>query len=277
MRIDKVQNVGNFLIVNSSNDTNVNINYILKNNITCLSFNEYDGYTSSDIKEYSDLDGIKKIMVVSSIIDLSQLSLFHNLEDLYCSNTFKKKFNFQSLPNLKTLNIEWNKNAINIDSLENLKQLTLRKYNGDSNLFRSLKKLNSLSLIQGNLNSLDFLEYNRNIVFLSLAYLKNLTDIQELEYLSSNLVELELETCKKVNYGNTLHNLFRLEKLKISNSSDLVDLSFIENLNNLSFFSFVDTKIIDGNLSILKRLDYVGFDNKRHYDHVNENGKAIPK
>ena len=57
-----------------------------------------------------------------------------------------------------------------------------------------------------------------------------------------------------------------MKGLIISNCGDISSLDFIESMNNLKFLSFVDTNIIDGDLTPCLRLEYVGTIDKRHYN-----------
>ena len=55
--------------------------------------------------------------------------------------------------------------------------------------------------------------------------------------------------------------------LRISRCAPIPNLNFIEKMSSLKNMSFVETNVIDGNLYPCERLDFAGFDNKRHYTH----------
>ena len=95
--------------------------------------------------------------------------------------------------------------------------------------------------------------------------------------LSNTLEVLEITNCKKIKYEDVLFKMITLHKLILTASADLPDLSFISNLEKLKLFSFVDTNVLDGDLHILKDIEFVGFFNKRHYTHKNVDGKLVER
>ena len=58
-----------------------------------------------------------------------------------------------------------------------------------------------------------------------------------------------------------------LETLILSGCGNIQNLQFIKELPKLKHFSFVDSTIVDGNLEPCVGIDFVGFNNKRHYSH----------
>ena len=50
-------------------------------------------------------------------------------------------------------------------------------------------------------------------------------------------------------------------------------LAFVKELPHLEFISFWDTNVLDGNIKYCEGINYVGFDNKRHYTHKSEQFK----
>ena len=100
---------------------------------------------------------------------------------------------------------------------------------------------------------------------LELTYLSKLTDIDELIHLKK-LKVLSFEACKNVDF-TSISKIKNLEKLLMINCGELPSLQFIEDLPKLKFLVFNKTNVVDGDLSYCERLEYVGFDNKRHYTH----------
>lgn len=97
--------------------------------------------------------------------------------------------------------------------------------------------------------------------------ISKLQSLGELRNNASTLKELKIEACKNIKDFGVLTELTNLEKLSIVNCGELPSLRFIQNLPNLKFLVFLRTNILDGDLSYCKGIDYVAFDNKKHYSH----------
>ena len=125
-----------------------------------------------------------------------------------------------------------------------------------------------LSLRQAIINSLEGLNKLKSLNWLQVAHVRNIETLEGLE--SSSLKCLEIDTCKKITDFEKIARLHNLEKLILSNCGKIPTLKFISKMKNLKFLSFVNSEIIDGELSYCLELDYVGFNNKRHYTHTFE-------
>jgi protein phosphatase 1 regulatory subunit 7 len=64
--------------------------------------------------------------------------------------------------------------------------------------------------------------------------------------------------------------LKKLKILKLINCGDIPDLKFIKLMPELKAISFVDSNIVDGDLSHCIGLEFVGFLKKKSYSHVPE-------
>jgi hypothetical protein len=81
---------------------------------------------------------------------------------------------------------------------------------------------------------------------------------------------LHVSTSRKFHDLPELLNLQKLEVLCLNACGDLPDLKFLAEFSHLRDFRFVDTNVIDGDLSPLLRLpnlEYVGTLDKKHYSH----------
>ncbi len=208
-------------------------------------------------------------------IDSDQVVKFKNLTYLYMSSSLKKNMDLSVFKKLKYLNLEWNSKILNIGSLNSLTSLTLRKYKGNPMELVNLKVIKELIFIQGNIDSISFICNFNKLKKLGLFYLKTLVDLKPIQCV--NLEFLEIDSCKNLRYGDSLYSSKKLRQLKISNSSPIPNLSFVKKFKNLQFFSFVDTNIEDGDITPCIDLNYVGFDDKRHYNCKNIDGKALIK
>ena len=143
--------------------------------------------------------------------------------------------------------------------------------------------------------SLDDIPQTNQLLYLELNW-ANITDFCQIQRLSS-LKRLELHYCTKlendngltgisntlehlhINQSKKLHSLDEISKLKnlkvlcLNNCGPLESISFLRNLPNLIDFRFVDTNILDGDLTPIidhPSLKSVGFFNKRHYNNTRE-------
>jgi hypothetical protein len=83
------------------------------------------------------------------------------------------------------------------------------------------------------------------------------------------LTEILFDNCKAIEEIEILGELENLYWLKMIDLGEIKSLSFIKKIKSLRKISFVDTNILDGDLSYCKGLEYVGFLDKKHYSHKN--------
>ena len=58
-----------------------------------------------------------------------------------------------------------------------------------------------------------------------------------------------------------------LEELGFNDCKEIPSIRFIGNMKSLKKFTFVNTNVLDGDLSACTSLEYVGFLDKKHYSH----------
>lgn len=243
------------------------IEFLNKNNITKIEIDkEFKLKTLDFLKKCKNIEEVylNDDIEVQNFSELSQLS---NLNTLYLSE--QHHIDLSKIKKLEYLYLEGNNKNFNIDKCIHLKELYIWSYKPKSkNLveFRDLAYLEKLIIIQGNINSLDGIA-GLKLTKLELSYLRNLINIEALQGLSNTLTELEMENCKKIEGYEVLGNLKSVEWLKLVGCADIPNLSFIKQMPSLKKISFVDTNIVDGDLSPCVGLDFVGFMNKRHYSH----------
>ena len=93
---------------------------------------------------------------------------------------------------------------------------------------------------------------------------------QGIRYLVVNLEEIQIEKCKKIGDFEVLGKVKSLKKIILSESGEIKTLSFVKELNRIEFISFWGTNVLDGNINYCEGINYVGFDNKKHYTHKME-------
>lgn len=269
---------GNFLVIDTAIPTDKTINFINQNNIENIYINRSLGYNLLNIKPFSNLSGIKKLIVVGGEMNLQGIERFKGLEFLQCSCDITTEIDLSKFENLKELRITWFKQLKKLESLKKLEVLSLRNFKGSVEIIQELTSLQKLELPQSYvLKDLDFVKPLLKLKYFLISYGKVLQDISGLIDLSNTLEVLEITNCKKIKYEGLFLKMKNLCKIMLTSSADLPNLSFISSLENLKFFSFVNTNVIDGDLTMLEGLEYVGFLNKRHYTHKKVDGKLVKK
>lgn len=136
-----------------------------------------------------------------------------------------------------------------------------------------IKSLRYLIINFTNAESLKGIEKYPNLEKLELYYvikLKNINDI--ISHQNINL--LSIMKAKKVDDFSVIGKLKNIETLRICDCGDIPDLDFISDMNELKSISFVGSNVVNGDMSPLLNhfppLEFVGFNNKRHYSHSRE-------
>ncbi|MDP7979551.1 hypothetical protein [Bacillus multifaciens] len=248
--------------INTHNYTSVYIND-LKYKLTHVNFLKHCpqieklSIGSSYITDYSELYRLKNLKSLS----LDKLEVPLNLAEL------------ESFTNLETLYIQWNKNITGFEYCPNLRKLLIGKYKPkQKNLedLTSLTNLEVLTITHGNINSLKGCGAFPKLTKLEVNYLRNLEYIDEIEKNSTTLKRIEFDKCSKIKNHSYVACLTKLETLIFSSCGDIQNLQFVKELLKLKHLSFVDSNIVDGNLEPCIGIDFVGFNNKRHYSHTFE-------
>ena len=141
----------------------------------------------------------------------------------------------------------------------------------------STNRLLYLELNWANIKSLTGIEKFESLKRLELHYCLKLETDQGLSDLSDNLEFLHIGQSKKFRFSNELLKLKKLKVLCLNNCGSLDNLDFLSHFPNLIDFRFVNTNVIDGNLTpILEHptIRTVGFLNKRHYNYNHEKLKS---
>lgn len=146
-------------------------------------------------------------------------------------------------------------------------------------------KVNALSLIPAsdkllyleinwcNLENFQGIEKYPNLKRLELHYCTKLISDQGILPLANTLEWLHINQSKKLEEVTEFDRLKELRVLCLNNCGPIPSIDFIRKLPNLIDFRFVDTNILDGDLTPLiehPSLRNTGFLNKRHYNYSSE-------
>ena len=248
--------------------------YAVEKKITRIYLQNNYGFNLSNVDFLKDFNFFTEISIIKdySEIDVSGVQFLKQLVHLTLSNG-NQGLDFGSFPYLEDASVDWNNKLNNLHLCKRLNKLVLWLYKPKSGSFQELKNLSSvksLKITQSNVNSLSGLEGLNQLEEFEAYYLTKLENFAPVDVISQTLRSLTLENCKKLHdYEGALGSLTNLQKLILSRCGNLNDLQFVNHLKKLSFFSFVGTNITDGDLSLLlkAKIEYVGFDDKRHYSH----------
>jgi protein phosphatase 1 regulatory subunit 7 len=111
----------------------------------------------------------------------------------------------------------------------------------------------------------------RNLKRLELAYLTKIESISAIEELMNTSIEvLDFLKCRKISDHDAVKCLASLKTLKFNDCGEIPNIRFLNEMCNLEEFRFVNTNVLDGDLSPLLKLKAVGFFAKKHYSHSPE-------
>ena len=225
--------------------------------------NECPGITAIDLPRwYEDVSGLYSLPRLTSL----KIGYTHSID-------------FSAIPAIRHISTDWNpKIDAGIFASTELTSLWLRGYKPKSrNLSRleCFQNLERLDIIQAPMTTLAGIDKLHKLRFLDLAYCPKLADIKPLSGLSETLEELEIDHCNKIPNLTDLRNIGSLRKIMLAYCTALPSIGFIREMPKLEFLSFVETNVLDGDMTPCFNLRYAGFMNKRHFSHTYEEVRDI--
>jgi len=268
-KFEKVKVIQNLLV--ESDRLAKTIKYINEKKIKGITLNSSHGYSLKNIDFVADIaDVIEKIDIVDDDINLKGIELLYNLKKIFIGRDNMSPIDFSYLQQLESCNLSWHKRLVNLNSCKYLENLYIRKFDKNFELLIGLEKLKSLSLIQSKVFNLDFLMHFPLLEAIELSYIRSLLNVDGLKHCSSTLKKLEIDHCKRIDNYDVLGKLIELTWLNVTDSKELEDIYFLKKLKKLEHFAFVNTNVVNGDMSPGIGIKYVGFNNKKHYSHTNE-------
>lgn len=255
---DYKESIKSFLnFIEGKSIRHISINNISKSNVVKLDFIR----ESSDYFKGLSING--NIAIVENLINECS-----NLDILNLGSLIKEDFSIDKLVNLRSIYMYFSLKIINSIKSKSLVKLAIEGIGEKDLIFlKNLTNIKDLTIVKGKLEELNGIEYLNNIESLSLFYLNKLNTIEQLNEVKTSLKSLDIQNCKSITDYSSLVNMSELERLLIISSGNIVNLAFILGLTKLSHFSFVDTNIVDGDLSYCDGIKgFVGFNNKKHYN-----------
>lgn len=171
---------------------------------------------------------------------------------------------YAAFPKLLELRARLDKRGL--PSLPRLEVAWLEGYRSpDARALLTAPRLRDLTLTRPLISTLEGIEGLRRLEKLMIYAATRLRQISSLSQLEV-FEELELDACKKVEDIDAMRSS-SLKRLILSNCGSVASLKFVSNMPALSTFTFVGTKVEDGDLTPILHIESIGFDDKRHYSH----------
>lgn len=203
--------------------------------------------------------------------DLRPLESLSNLRGLMIESP-PCGLDFACFPELEVFTGAWHSENRGLSAARELRRLHIGKYVTKTRDFSALAgsiRLEELHLTQTPIQSLDGLETLEDLRYLELAYAPKLRSLEAFARCGDSLRELSLQKLPTIASYQPLAALSRLRRLKVSSCAPMPDLKWTEPLRQLDFFTFVETNVIDGDMTPLLRLPalrIVGTGQKRRYN-----------
>jgi len=201
-------------------------------------------YQMDNLKSITINDKVEPIVKVKMDIDLS---LCNKIEDISAEYGFLR----------------------NIDKSKTLKSVNLISYkpqSKDISELRNSKKLDTIRIVKGNLESLYGIEELPNIQCIYLYHLRYLNDISDLKRATKTLKALRIGNCANIHDFSVLRELENLELLELWGSNTLPSLDFLKGMKSLKTL-VLNMNVLDGDLDLCKNLSCVYVEpNRKHYN-----------
>jgi hypothetical protein len=244
--------------------------YMQDQEISELYLNHARGWKGDSIAFVSDLPNLTAFGLLDfTIKDDSPVHSLGKLRCLELSTYSTAPIDFDRFPHLDQCALYWRSGSESLFHAPSLRSLFVHRYSGKgSGPFAQLRSLRSLSIANSSVPEIVALGQLRDLIFLGLYNLKELTSLEGLASLIQ-LQELEINGCKRIREISALAHLVDLRRLQLNDDGPIESLRPIGAATKLEQLLFYEsTNIRDGDLSVLgqlPRLRKVSFQNRRHY------------
>lgn len=238
------------------------------------------GFTGQDLACIASVRQLRGLHIQDPIDDASAVLDFPWLEYLSISEV-KQPLDVSKIRRLTHLALVDGLSRVEgINACGALKSLYVRNLNAKQGLeaIAPACTLDTLTLSEGNLKTLDGIAQFRGVKELTIQYFKKLETVSALRDLNGPLKRLDLYACRKVADIESVAELTSLVQLHIVKGANIESLGFMRPLQQLEAFNFFETTVVDGKLEAildLPKLSHVGMSDKRHYSHTNDALSAL--
>jgi hypothetical protein len=187
---------------------------------------------------------------------------------------------FDEIPDSRFLNLDLKEEKINTVALQNLEYLILwhHKKSKSGNLNDMPEDLLYLELNSSNIQSFIGIKKMERLKRLELHHCTKLENDSGLAGIAVSLEHLHINQSKKFVPTEELFLLKNLRVLCLNSCGNLNDLRFLNHFPKLIDFRFVDTNVLDGDLSPIfehPTIRSVGYLDKKHYNIKSEKLKSL--
>jgi protein phosphatase 1 regulatory subunit 7 len=248
------------------------MDYALQNHSGRIAISPLGGFRLPDLSFLARFPWVEHLTIMhSEMIDISAVSILERLRYLQISGATKQPLDLASFPLLRELRVQWWPKLRFGDILASLRTLDLSNYGpaiGDLTGLPEIPRLEDLGLVQARNLTLSGIDRFPGLRRLGVDYFPRLADLSPLTAFSNGAIEiLEFGNCKRLAHHDQVKVILSLRRLAFNKCGEIPSLRFLNDLPALESFSFVDTNIVDGDLTPCLRLKFAGFFDKRHYSH----------
>lgn len=246
---------------------------VIRGDVLSLRLSHSAGWQAEPLGFLEELPNLRSIEIYNfDVKDVSPIWVLKNLECIGLECFFNKCGDFSEFSRLTYFFGRWRPSAKTIFSVRTLLHLNVTGYPyEDLQALQNLQELKVLMLTSRKLTALNGIEKFSALEKLDLHGCTQLKSLDGIENASNALSFLWIDTCKRITDVNAigLHGLVRV--LRVTNCRSISSLCPLSNCTHLEELTFVETKIEDGDMSILleiPRLRVTHFGNRRHYSHT---------
>ncbi|PVY36084.1 hypothetical protein [Pontibacter virosus] len=188
-------------------------------------------------------------------------------------NWKNNSINFEEIPKGEYINFDWKEDDVKSFDFSKCKYLIIWHHQSKEKSFNNLPHIPDLLYLEVNWSSstsLKGLSKYQNLKRLELHYCTKLETLDGIESVNREIEHIHINQSKKLTNHKRITILKKLKVLCYNDCGAIENLSFLNELPHLRDFRFVNSNILDGDLSPIlhhPNLESVGFLNKRHYSH----------
>lgn len=234
-----------------------------KYGISSISLNRYFcGNRINNLDFLRDYPFIKSVSISDVDFNLDGLYYLKGLESLIVMG--KDTLDYSCFPNLKILDTRQPGPYKFPDQIHTLYIWYMKLKGKDLSSIKFPTCLRNLYILWSDINNL--VGIPRNLEKLEVSYSRKFTSLQGLSNSSTTLKELHIENCPKLVEYSSLKSCDKVSKLTLHKCKTIPSLDFIPYLTNLQHFTFLGTKVLDCDLSYIKDIQSVYFNNNKDYN-----------
>lgn len=188
----------------------------------------------------------------------------------------KGGLDFSCFPQLEEFIGDWHRDSTGIGKCGELRRLHAFGFRSTQPDFSSLAdcvRLERLILVRPGITSLGDIDALEDLRYLDIAYAPKIKDLTPLAASKVDLREIQLTNLKNISDYAPLARIRRLRRLILSRCAPMADLAWTMGMDYLDFFTFVETKVLNGDLSPLLSLPLLRIanaGNRRDYSHTDK-------